>query len=78
MMNCTYPGHRQDFHTHVMTLFNDLKTRYWFIMRMAVTYYVKDVMSIDASSTRESRTQGCQQQHVLALDYIQLLRPSAE
>jgi hypothetical protein len=48
MMNCTYPGHRQDSHTHVMTLLNDLKTRYWFIMRMAVTYCVKDVMSIDA------------------------------
>jgi hypothetical protein len=48
MMNCTYPGHRQDSHTHVMTLLNDLKTRYWFIMRMAVTYCVKDIMSIDA------------------------------
>jgi hypothetical protein len=60
MMNCTYPRHRQDSHTHVMTLLNDLKhlkTRFWLIMRMAVTYYVKDVMSIDASSTSECRRQ---------------------
>jgi hypothetical protein len=57
MMNCTYPAHRQDSHTHVMTLLNDLKTRYWVIMRMAVTYRVKDVMSIYASGTSESQTQ---------------------
>jgi len=48
MMNCTYPGHRQDSHTHVMTLLNDGNSRYWFIMRMAITYLIKDVMSIDA------------------------------
>jgi hypothetical protein len=48
MMNCTYPGHRQDSHTHVMTLLNDENSRYWFIMRMAITYLAKDVMSIDA------------------------------
>jgi hypothetical protein len=57
MMNCTHPGHSQDSHTQVMTLLNDLKTRSWFIMRMAVTYCVKDVMSIDASSTSEAQTQ---------------------
>jgi hypothetical protein len=48
MMNCTYPGHRQDAHTHVMTLLNDGNSRFWFIMRMAITYLTKDVMSIDA------------------------------
>jgi hypothetical protein len=48
MMNCTYPGHRQDAHTHVMTLLNDANSRFWFIMRMAITYLNKDVMSIDA------------------------------
>ncbi len=47
MMNCTYPGHRQDSHTHVMALLQDAKTRYWFVMRMAVTYCVKDIISIE-------------------------------
>ena len=64
MMNCTYSGHRQDSHTHVMTLLDDLKTRYWFIMRMAVTYCVKDVMSIYALSTNESRTQELRKRQV--------------
>jgi hypothetical protein len=47
MMNCTYPDHRQDSHTHVMALLQDAKTRYWFVMRMAITYCVKDIMSIE-------------------------------
>jgi hypothetical protein len=46
MMNCTYPGQRQDAHTHVMTLLNDPNTRCWFIMRMAVTYLTKDIMTV--------------------------------
>lgn len=48
MMNCTYPGHRQDSHTHVTTLLNDVLTRYWFVMRMATQYCVKDIMSVSA------------------------------
>jgi len=47
MMNCTYPGHRQDSHSHVTVLLNDPNTRFWFIMRMAVQYCVKEIMSID-------------------------------
>ncbi|KAF4628284.1 hypothetical protein G7Y89_g9866 [Cudoniella acicularis] len=46
MMNCTYPGHRQDSHTHVMALLSEPQTRYWFMMRMCVTYCVKDIISI--------------------------------
>jgi hypothetical protein len=48
MMNCTYPGLRQDAHTHVMTLLNDSNSRFWFVMRMAITYLIKDVMTIGA------------------------------
>ena len=48
MMNCTYPGHRQDSHTHVSALLNNPDTRFWFIMRMATQYCVKDIMSIKA------------------------------
>jgi hypothetical protein len=48
MMNCTYPGHRQDAHTHVVTLLGDSTTRYWFIMRMATEYCVMKIMSIEA------------------------------
>lgn len=48
MMNCTYPGHRQDAHTHVVALLGDINTRYWFVMRMATQYCVKDIMSIEA------------------------------
>jgi hypothetical protein len=46
MMNCTYPGQRQDAHTHVMTLLNDPNTRCWFVMRMATTYLTKDIMTL--------------------------------
>lgn len=48
MMNCTYPGQRQDAHTHVMTLLNDPNTRCWFVMRMAIAYLTKEVMTIGA------------------------------
>ena len=48
MMNCTYPGHRQDSHTHVVALLNDPNTRFWFVMRMATQYCVKDIMAIKA------------------------------
>ena len=48
MMNCAYPGHRQDSHTHVMTLISDADTRPWFVMRMACQYCVKDIMALDA------------------------------
>ncbi|KAG0648949.1 hypothetical protein D0Z07_4805 [Hyphodiscus hymeniophilus] len=48
MMNCTYPGHRQDSHTHVVALLNNRNTRFWFVMRIATQYCVKDIMSIKA------------------------------
>jgi hypothetical protein len=48
MMNCAYPGHRQDSHTHVMTILNDPNSRCWFVMRMAITYLTKEVMTISA------------------------------
>jgi hypothetical protein len=48
MMNCTYPGHRQDSYTHVVALLSNPDTRFWFVMRMATQYCVKDIMSIKA------------------------------
>ena len=48
MMNCTYPGERQNAHTHVTALLNDSSTRYWFVMRMIVGYLVNDILSIHA------------------------------
>ena len=48
MMNCTYPGHRQEAHDHVVTLLEDKTTRYLLLMRMAVTYCIQDIMSVDA------------------------------
>jgi hypothetical protein len=48
MMNCAYPGHRQDSHTHVMTILNDPNSRCWFVMRMAITYLTKEVVTISA------------------------------
>ncbi len=50
MMNCTYPGQRQDSHSHVITLLNDKNSRSWFVMRMAVTYVCRDIFVIDAFS----------------------------
>ncbi|KAJ5050631.1 uncharacterized protein L3040_002507 [Drepanopeziza brunnea f. sp. 'multigermtubi'] len=46
MMNCTYPGQRQDAHTHTMTLLNDTASRPWFVMRMAVSYIVEEILSL--------------------------------
>ena len=48
MMNCTYPGHRQEAHDHVVTLLEDQSTRSLLLMRMAVTYCIQDIMSVDA------------------------------
>jgi hypothetical protein len=48
MMNCAYPGHRQDSYTHVVAILNDPDTRYWFVMRMMIEYCVKDVMVMEA------------------------------
>ena len=48
MMNCAYPGHRQDSHTHVMTLLNDPNARCWFVMRMAITYLIKELLTLGA------------------------------
>ncbi|KAH8672656.1 hypothetical protein BGZ60DRAFT_429975 [Tricladium varicosporioides] len=47
MMNCTYPGHRQDSHTHVCALLNDPTCRKWFVMRMCVTYCVMDIINLE-------------------------------
>lgn len=47
MMNCTYPGQRQDSHTHVMTLLNDPVSRPWFVMRMGVSYIVDKILSLE-------------------------------
>lgn len=47
MMNCAYPGHRQDSHTHVMTLLGDERTRTWFVMRMIVQYCIREIMAIE-------------------------------
>ncbi|CZS95830.1 uncharacterized protein RAG0_05342 [Rhynchosporium agropyri] len=46
MMKCTYPGKRQDAHTHLTTLLNNASTRPWFIVRMGVEYIVEDMLSI--------------------------------
>ncbi|PVH89774.1 hypothetical protein DL98DRAFT_601206 [Cadophora sp. DSE1049] len=46
MMNCTYPGQRQDSHSHVMTLLNDPGSRPWFVMRMGVGYIVEEMLSV--------------------------------
>ena len=48
MMNCTYPGHRQDSHTHVVALLDNPTTRFWFVMRMTTQYCVRDIMHIKA------------------------------
>lgn len=56
MMNCTYPGERQNAHTHVTALLNDSSTRYWFVMRMIVGYFVNDVLSIKAFHSFSART----------------------
>ncbi|KAI6710515.1 hypothetical protein JHW43_006956 [Diplocarpon mali] len=45
MMNCTYPGQRQDSHTHVMTLLNDTTSRSWFVMRMGISYIMEEILS---------------------------------
>jgi len=47
MMNCAYPGKPQDSHNHVMALLNDASSRPWFVMRMAVTFLVKEVLSLE-------------------------------
>jgi hypothetical protein len=48
MMNCAYPGNRQDSHSHIVALLSDRATKHWFIMRLAAQYCVKDIMGIEA------------------------------
>lgn len=48
MMNCIYPGDLQDAQGQVMTLLGDFNTRIWLVTRMAITYCIQDIMSIDA------------------------------
>lgn len=43
MMDCTYPGQRQDAHSHVVALLNDSGSRSWFVFRLIITYIVKDI-----------------------------------
>jgi hypothetical protein len=57
MMNCTYPGHRQDSYTHVVALLSDPSTRHWFVMRMATQYCVKDIMHIKAFKPYSERVE---------------------
>jgi hypothetical protein len=47
MMNCTYPGHRHESHAHVLALLDDLNARFLFITRMAITYCIQDIMSVE-------------------------------
>ena len=56
MMNCTYPGERQNAYTHVTALLNDPSTRYFFVMRMIVGYFVNDVLSVKAFHNFSKRT----------------------
>lgn len=46
MMECTYPGQRQDAHSHLMLLLNDAKSRPWFVVRMGVAYVVEEMLSL--------------------------------
>lgn len=48
MMNLTYPNHRQDAHTHVVTLLSNADTKFWFVMRMAGQYVFKNILAISA------------------------------
>ncbi|KAL2075704.1 hypothetical protein VTL71DRAFT_647 [Oculimacula yallundae] len=48
MMRCTYPGKRQDAHTHLTTLLNNAYTRPWFVVRMAVEYIVVEMLSVNS------------------------------
>ena len=47
MMNCTYPGQKEEAHARVMALLGDPATRVLFITRMAVTYCIQDIMSVE-------------------------------
>ncbi|KUJ21834.1 uncharacterized protein LY89DRAFT_385378 [Mollisia scopiformis] len=48
MLNCTYPGNRQDAYNHTMALVNDRGCRYWFVMRMIAHYVFTEMLSIEA------------------------------
>jgi hypothetical protein len=43
MMRLTYPD-PQSAHSHVMALLSNEQTRFWFVMRMAMTYCFDDIM----------------------------------
>ncbi|KAB8299845.1 hypothetical protein EYC80_000091 [Monilinia laxa] len=47
MMSLTY-NDPQSAHSHVMALLSNEKTRYWFVMRMALEYCFTQIMSINA------------------------------
>jgi hypothetical protein len=48
MMNLTYPNDKASSHAHVVALLNDPSCRFWFVMRMAVSYCTKDITTHDA------------------------------
>lgn len=47
MLSCTYPGMRQDSHSHVMALLNDARSRYWFCMRIVAAYLTINIINIE-------------------------------
>jgi hypothetical protein len=55
-MNQTYPGQRQDSHTHVMALIEDVSSRYWFVVRMIIAYLMKEIVIIDLFHTFSPET----------------------
>lgn len=48
MMNCTYPGKRNDAHAHTLALIKDRGCRYWFVMRMITSYLFTEMLSVNA------------------------------
>jgi hypothetical protein len=48
MMQCLHPVSRKDAEGHVIALLEDPDTRYWFVMRMTLTYCIRHIMSVKA------------------------------
>jgi hypothetical protein len=47
MMNCAYPGMRQDSHTHIMAILNDGSSRHWLAMRMIIGYLANEMLTVE-------------------------------
>lgn len=56
MMNQTYPGRRKDSNVHVRMLLASEATRIGLIIRMAVSYLVKDVLTIKTFTSFSQQT----------------------